>query len=104
MAARGYACIRMDLRGNGDSDGLMWDECSAQELSDAVEVILGPAARRWWGRWLNAVPNGAENDPAYRQYLRRGCALRYGMRIIRMICYRPVDAPTGRRKWSATGS
>ena len=26
MAARGYACVRVDMRGNGDSDGLMEDE------------------------------------------------------------------------------
>ena len=47
MAARGYACIRVDMRGNGDSDGLMEDEYSPQELSDAVEVIHWLAAQPW---------------------------------------------------------
>ena len=36
FAARGYACLRVDMRGNGDSEGLMADEYSAQELADAV--------------------------------------------------------------------
>ena len=47
MAARGYACVRVDMRGNGDSDGLMEDEYSPQELADAVEVIHWLAAQDW---------------------------------------------------------
>src|SRR5262249_49538465 len=26
IAGHGYACVRVDMRGNGESDGLMWDE------------------------------------------------------------------------------
>lgn len=47
FAARGYACLRVDMRGNGDSDGLMADEYTAQELADAVEVINWIAAQDW---------------------------------------------------------
>lgn len=47
FAARGYACIRVDIRGNGDSEGLMEDEYTEQELSDAVEVIHWLAAQPW---------------------------------------------------------
>ncbi|MEM6886883.1 MAG: CocE/NonD family hydrolase [Pseudomonadota bacterium] len=47
FAARGYACLRVDIRGNGDSEGLMEDEYTAQELSDAVEVIAQMAAEPW---------------------------------------------------------
>ncbi|MDK3073649.1 CocE/NonD family hydrolase [Sedimentitalea sp. JM2-8] len=47
FARRGYACIRVDMRGNGDSDGLMTDEYSAQELADAVEVVHWLAAQPW---------------------------------------------------------
>jgi putative CocE/NonD family hydrolase len=47
MAARGYACVRVDMRGNGDSDGLMADEYSPQELEDAVEVIGWLTAQPW---------------------------------------------------------
>ncbi len=47
FAKRGYACVRVDMRGNGDSDGLMADEYTQQELDDAVEVINWLAAQDW---------------------------------------------------------
>ncbi len=47
FAARGYACVRVDMRGNGDSEGLMEDEYTPQEMSDAVEVIDWLAAQPW---------------------------------------------------------
>jgi putative CocE/NonD family hydrolase len=47
FVARGYACIRVDMRGNGDSDGVMEDEYTAQERSDAVETINWLAAQPW---------------------------------------------------------
>ncbi|KAJ02659.1 CocE/NonD family hydrolase [Sulfitobacter mediterraneus] len=47
FAMRGYACLRVDIRGNGDSEGLMEDEYTAQELNDAVEVINWAAAQPW---------------------------------------------------------
>jgi putative CocE/NonD family hydrolase len=47
FARRGYACVRVDIRGNGDSEGLMEDEYSPQELADAVEVIGWLAAQPW---------------------------------------------------------
>lgn len=47
FAKRGYACIRVDMRGNGDSEGLMTDEYTQQELDDAVEVINWLGAQDW---------------------------------------------------------
>ncbi|WP_299561386.1 CocE/NonD family hydrolase [uncultured Sulfitobacter sp.] len=47
FAKHGYACLRVDMRGNGDSEGIMEDEYTAQELSDAVEVINWAAAQDW---------------------------------------------------------
>jgi putative CocE/NonD family hydrolase len=47
FAGHGYACIRVDMRGNGDSEGLMEDEYSEQELADAVAVIEWAAAQPW---------------------------------------------------------
>ncbi len=47
FAKRGYACLRVDMRGNGDSEGLMADEYTQQELDDAVEVITWVAAQDW---------------------------------------------------------
>src|ERR1700745_1798624 len=31
FAGHGYAAVRVDMRGNGESDGLMWDEYLRQE-------------------------------------------------------------------------
>jgi len=47
FAGHGYACLRVDMRGNGDSEGLMTDEYTTQELSDAVEVINWIARQPW---------------------------------------------------------
>ncbi len=47
FAKRGYACIRADMRGNGDSDGLMDDEYSEQEMLDALSTINWLAAQKW---------------------------------------------------------
>ncbi|MEE2773343.1 MAG: CocE/NonD family hydrolase [Pseudomonadota bacterium] len=47
FAAHGYACIRTDMRGNGDSQGLMHDEYLQQELDDAVDVIEWLAKQKW---------------------------------------------------------
>ena len=47
VAGHGYASVRVDMRGNGDSEGLMSDEYTAQELSDACEVIAWLAAQPW---------------------------------------------------------
>lgn len=47
MAAQGYACLRVDIRGTGDSEGVFDDEYSAQELQDACDVIAWIAAQEW---------------------------------------------------------
>ncbi|TKB45677.1 MAG: CocE/NonD family hydrolase, partial [Mesorhizobium sp.] len=47
FAGHGYASIRVDMRGNGDSEGLMDDEYSEQELQDAYDVIAWAAAQPW---------------------------------------------------------
>jgi putative CocE/NonD family hydrolase len=47
FAGHGYASIRVDMRGNGDSEGLMEDEYSEQELEDAVAVIEWAARQPW---------------------------------------------------------
>ena len=47
MAARGYAYVRVDLRGTGDSEGVMLDEYLPRELEDGVEVIAWIAAQPW---------------------------------------------------------
>lgn len=47
FAGHGYACIRVDMRGNGESDGLMEDEYVPQEQADALEVIEWIASQPW---------------------------------------------------------
>ena len=47
FAGHGYACVRVDMRGNGDSDGLMHDEYARQEQDDALEIIGWLAEQRW---------------------------------------------------------
>ncbi len=47
LARHGYASVRVDLRGSGDSEGLLSDEYTAQEHADGVEVIAWLAAQPW---------------------------------------------------------
>lgn len=47
LAGHGYAAVRVDMRGNGDSHGLMLDEYTEQELTDACEVIAWLARQPW---------------------------------------------------------
>ncbi len=47
FAGHGYVCIRTDIRGNGESEGLMKDEYSPQELADAKEIIEWAASQTW---------------------------------------------------------
>lgn len=47
FAEHGYACIRVDIRGNGESDGLMEDEYTAQELEDGKHIIAWIAQQNW---------------------------------------------------------
>ena len=76
FAKRGYACIRVDMRGNGDSQGLMRDEYAKQEMDDAVATIKWLAEQPWcsgtvgmmgisWGGF-NALQVAALQPPALR--------------------------------------
>ena len=47
FAGHGYACVRVDMRGSGDSDGILMDEYLPQEQEDGVEVIAWIAAQPW---------------------------------------------------------
>ncbi len=76
FAGQGYAAIRVDIRGSGDSDGLLLDEYLTQELDDAVEVIRWIASQPWctgmvgmmgksWGGF-NALQVAARRPPALK--------------------------------------
>ena len=47
FAGHGYAAVRVDLRGSGESDGVLLDEYLPQEQEDGVEVIAWLAAQPW---------------------------------------------------------
>ncbi|MFU8815580.1 MAG: CocE/NonD family hydrolase, partial [Pseudomonadales bacterium] len=74
MAGHGYACLRIDLRGSGDSDGVLRDQYLEQEQSDGVAAIAWAAEQPWcdgkvgmfgisWGGF-NALQIAAEQPPA----------------------------------------
>jgi uncharacterized protein len=76
MAGHGYAAIRVDMRGSGDSEGLMEDEYTKQEQDDALEVIAWLARQKWcsgkvgmfgisWGGF-NALQVAARQPPALK--------------------------------------
>jgi hypothetical protein len=47
LARRGFASVRVDIRGSGDSDGIMLDEYLAPEQRDALSVIAWIAKQPW---------------------------------------------------------
>ncbi|HIL87613.1 MAG TPA: CocE/NonD family hydrolase [Deltaproteobacteria bacterium] len=76
FAGHGYAAVRVDLRGSGDSEGVMLDEYLPQELDDAVSVIAWLAEQPWcsgdvgmmgksWGGF-NSLQVAALQPPALR--------------------------------------
>ncbi len=74
MAGHGYACVRVDLRGSGNSEGVLTDEYLSQELDDGVAVIEWLARQPWcsgrvgmvgisWGGF-NALQIATRRPPA----------------------------------------
>ncbi|MGI5121697.1 CocE/NonD family hydrolase [Marinactinospora thermotolerans] len=47
MAGHGYACVRVDLRGTGESEGLLADEYLEVEQRDAEDVLAWLAEQPW---------------------------------------------------------
>jgi putative CocE/NonD family hydrolase len=47
FAGHGYATARVDIRGTGDSEGILEDEYLQRELDDGVAVIEWLASREW---------------------------------------------------------
>lgn len=76
VAGHGYACVRVDMRGSGDSDGVLTDEYLPLEHDDALEVIAWLAVQPWctgavgmignsWGGF-NALQVAARRPPALK--------------------------------------
>ena len=47
FAGHGYACVRVDLRGAGDSEGVLHDEYLQQEQDDGLELLEWIAKQPW---------------------------------------------------------
>jgi putative CocE/NonD family hydrolase len=47
LAGHGYASVRLEIRGSGESDGILRDEYLPQELSDACEAIAWLTSQPW---------------------------------------------------------
>lgn len=47
FAGHGYAVVRVDIRGTGNSEGVITDEYTEQELRDGVACIAWIAAQSW---------------------------------------------------------
>ncbi len=76
LAGHGVAGVRVDVRGTGNSEGLITDEYSEAELDDGTAVIAWIAAQPWcngrvgmWGySWggFNALQVAARRPPALK--------------------------------------
>ena len=47
LAGHGFACVRVDIRGSGESDGVLVDEYLEQEQRDAEDVLAWLAEQPW---------------------------------------------------------
>ena len=76
FAGHGYAALRVDLRGSGDSLGVPMDEYVVQEQDDALEVLEWVASQPWccgatgmmgisWGGF-NALQVAARRPPSLK--------------------------------------
>jgi len=83
LAPYGIAFARVDVRGTGDSDGVITDEYSPAELHDGVECVAWLARQPWsngsvgmrgisWGG-INSLQIAAMAPPALKAIMSMGC-------------------------------
>ena len=127
FAAAGYAGVRVDIRGTGESDGVIDDEYSPRELADAVEIIAWIERQPWcsgavgmmgisWGGFnslqvaalrppqLKAVISIASTVDRYNDdiHYKNGCHLSANLSwAATMLCYasRPPDPAIVGESW-----
>jgi putative CocE/NonD family hydrolase len=129
FAGQGYAAVRVDMRGSGESDGIMHDEYLAQEQDDALQVIEWIAGQPWcsgnvgmmgksWGAYnslqvaarqpkaLKAIVAVMGTDDRYAECIHYsgGCLLNdnfwWGC-IMQMFNARPPDPAIVGERWRA---
>jgi putative CocE/NonD family hydrolase len=82
LAGHGYACVRVDMRGSGESDGILYDEYLPQEQDDCLEVMAWIASQPWcdggigmfgksWGGF-NALQVAARRPPQLKALITIG--------------------------------
>jgi len=82
LAGHGYACVRVDIRGSGESDGILCDEYLKQEHDDCLEVMQWIASQPWcdgslgmfgksWGGF-NALQVAARRPPQLKAVITIG--------------------------------
>jgi uncharacterized protein len=74
LAQAGFACVRLDVRGTGGSEGVAWDEYTEAEQLDGVEAVAWIAEQDWctgrvgaWGKsygGFSCIQLAARNPPA----------------------------------------
>ncbi len=128
FAGHGYASVRVDMRGSGDSDGILEDEYLPLEQQDGLEVLRWLAAQPWctgktgiigksWGGFnglqiaalappeLSAVISVASTDDRYAcdVHYTGGCLLSWDMLpwATTMLAYnaRPPDPAVVGDSW-----
>lgn len=83
LATAGIAFVRLDVRGSGDSEGVITDEYSEHELQDCVAAIAWIARQPWcsgavgmrglsWGG-INTLQVAARRPPSLRAIMAMGC-------------------------------
>ena len=110
FAEHGYAGVRVDIRGSGESEGVLRDEYLQQELDDGLEILRWIAAQPWcngnvgmigisWGGFngiqlaalqppeLKAVVSVASSDHRYSDDVRLSSSA-FGDRVVVVFRYR----------------
>jgi uncharacterized protein len=85
LAPYGVAFVRVDIRGTGNSEGVMVDEYDVPELTDGVQVIAWLAKQPWsngsvgmrgisWGG-INALQIASMRPPELKAIMPMGCVV-----------------------------
>lgn len=127
FAGHGYASLRVELRGSGDSSGLAQDEYISQEQDDALEALEWIAAQNWcngstgmfgmsWGAF-SALQVAARQPPSLRAIIpvhgtddrfsddihyKGGCLLTAGLSwgsLYTLYAMRPPDPALSGENW-----
>ncbi len=83
LASYGIAYVRVDVRGSGDSEGVLTDEYTDLELDDGCAIIAWLATQGWcsgqvgmrglsWGG-INTLQIAARRPPALKAIMPMGC-------------------------------